>query len=362
MRIYHRFCRAFAAGGHSALLLAHDDGQVGKEGVEIGFLEPPYHQTMSLRFAERFRRCRTAYRQALESGADFFMFYSPEFIPWALPLGRRTGRPVIFDCMEDFEGYVHSRRGIPDAVRSPFALAVRSVLLSSARRLDALTVADTGTGEYYSRHARRVVTIHNFPSLSYFPGDLSTTPEFDVVFHGVLSRHDLKRFLAIDQELVKRGRHVKWYLVGRMVEREWFEGCLDATGAAARFHTAGPFPHDRIAEEIARARIGLVALPDYAKFRLNIPQKIFEYMAMQMPFVVSDLPPVRPFVGNNETGILADPNDIASYAEAIIRLLDDEDLYARMARTGREHFEERYNWEQESRKLLELYASLANAV
>jgi glycosyltransferase involved in cell wall biosynthesis len=49
------------------------------------------------------------------------------------------------------------------------------------------------------------------------------------------------------------------------------------------------------------------------------------------------------------------PADYIAYADAIVRLLRDPDLRARMGAEGRRRVEQRYNWELEFPKLAELY-------
>jgi glycosyltransferase involved in cell wall biosynthesis len=117
-------------------------------------------------------------------------------------------------------------------------------------------------------------------------------------------------------------------------------------------------PHDRVFSEVQRARIGIIPLPALPKYLNNIPQKLFEYMALGLPTVLSDLPPSRPFVEKGTVGIMVDPNDPAAYANAIVTLLDDPGLRQSMGRRGRMLVEQKYNWEIESEKLMLLVKEL----
>ena len=81
---------------------------------------------------ERLKRCRATYELACRSGAALFHYHSPEFIPWAVRLRGRRAVPLVFDCMEDFEGYARQRRGIPDWLRGGLAFGVRRFLATAA--------------------------------------------------------------------------------------------------------------------------------------------------------------------------------------------------------------------------------------
>jgi glycosyltransferase involved in cell wall biosynthesis len=64
-----------------------------------------------------------------------------------------------------------------------------------------------------------------------------------------------------------------------------------------------------------------------------------EAMAMGVPVVGPRMAPVTDVVADGETGLLVTPEDAQAYAGAILRLLDDPDLRARMGRAGRHHAE-----------------------
>lgn len=361
MRIYHRICRTLAHSGYGVELAAHPRaGETLDPAVRLSSLGDYSRPTLAWRLGERFQRTSRLYRMALAARADLYHFYSPEFVSWGVRLRRATGRPVIFDCMEDFEGYARQRRGIPDALRGPLAAFVRQQLRYAARNLDAIVVADAGTGAMLRPFARRLLVLHNFPELALFPdpGPTESAKQYDLTYHGSIPRYHLEVCLAADAALLARGRQVSWRFIGRMAEKDWFVDEIRRRGIADRFHIVDLLPHDQVAAEVLKARIGIIPLPDLPKFQHNIPQKLFEFMALRMPVVLSDLPASRPFVGDGLCGFMVKPDDPAAYAAAIATLLDNPELRERMGAEGRRRVEREYNWERESRKILDLYAEL----
>lgn len=361
MRIYHRQCLSLARAGYAVELAARPlSGEELSPLIQLHSLGDYGRPTLSWRLIERIHRCQRAYRLALRSKASLFQFYSPEFICWGARLRRTTKCPVVFDCMEDFEGYVRQRRGIPNVLRRPLVRIVRQQLRYAARNVDALIVADEGTARMLRPYAQRLVVLHNFPQLSLFqdPGIDGLAKPFDLVYHGSIPKYHLEVCLAVDEVLLARGREVTWYLIGRLPERDWFNRELYRRSAGERFHVSELIPHDRVAQEVVKAKIGIIPLPDLPKFQNNIPQKMFEYMALRMPIVMSDLPPSRPFVGDGACAFMVPPDDPTAYADAIIRLLDTPALSRQMGAEGRRRVEQEYNWEKESHKLLNLYAEL----
>lgn len=362
MRIYHRICLSLAAHGYGVSLIAHPDDGASTENnsVDFQFFNTPYSPSLQWELAKRWNRCVVAYQAALASSADIFHFYSPEFIPWAIKLRKRTKKPVIMDCMEDFEGYVWQRPNIPAVLRLPLARLVRYGLQKAAREFDAITVADDSVKNMFEAWGARVVTLYNFPRLDLFPDLPSITQDFDLVFHGSMSTYDLRAFLDIDDALVSKGAHLRWYLFGSMEEPDWFKREIAQRNASERFTLRGLIPHNQVGMQVQRARIGIIPLPNLPKYHCNIPQKLFEYMALRMPVVLSDLPPSRPFVGDGRCALMVEPDNPHAYSEAILKLLANPMFCSSMGAEGRKRVEQMYNWEVESKKLFALYEELCD--
>jgi glycosyltransferase involved in cell wall biosynthesis len=364
-RLYHLECSSLIDAGYQVEVIAQGAlEEIGNFSIRLSSLGQYGHATLGWRLMERVKRDQTAYRLAVNSNADLYHFHSPEFIPWGLRLKRTSKRPVIFDCREDYEGYARQRRGIPAVLRPALARWVRSKLSKAARKLDAVITADQGTANQFAADARRVVVIHNFPRLELFPRSdvyLSSRP-YDLVYHGSIPKYHLEVCLAVDDVLEQRGHRLRWRFISKAIpEINWFRAELRRRGIEERFRIDDRVPHDQIGREISKAKIGIIPLPNLPKFLNNIPRKLFEFMAMELPVVMSDLPPSRPFVSNGSCGFMVPPADYAAYADAIIELVKNPDLRCAMGKEGRRRVEQGYNWEKESRKLLALYDELLAA-
>jgi glycosyltransferase involved in cell wall biosynthesis len=96
-------------------------------------------------------------------------------------------------------------------------------------------------------------------------------------------------------------------------------------------------------------------------YELSTPNKMFEAFAAGVPVAGSDFPGFRAIVRDNPEGPLGelfDPTSPASIAAAIRRILDlPRADYAAMAERARRAAVERWNWETESARLVELYRS-----
>jgi glycosyltransferase involved in cell wall biosynthesis len=86
---------------------------------------------------------------------------------------------------------------------------------------------------------------------------------------------------------------------------------------------------------------------------------LLEALAMSLPIVASDLPAFREFLVPGENATLVAPGCESAFAEAIVRLLDDERLRARMAAANLELFEARFQLDTVAQKTDRLYRGVA---
>jgi glycosyltransferase involved in cell wall biosynthesis len=84
--------------------------------------------------------------------------------------------------------------------------------------------------------------------------------------------------------------------------------------------------------------------PDGTRF-FGSPTKLFEYMAMGRAIVASRLEQIGQVLEDDATALLVPPGDEASLAAALVRLVDDEALRARLGAAARARALERHTWE-----------------
>jgi glycosyltransferase involved in cell wall biosynthesis len=84
--------------------------------------------------------------------------------------------------------------------------------------------------------------------------------------------------------------------------------------------------------------------------------KILNYMAMQMPTVVFDVPVSREFLG--PLGVYAEPGNYISLADAIQSLLDDPKLTQSLGERSRRRAAQDFSWEQAGQHILSIYDQL----
>ncbi len=125
-------------------------------------------------------------------------------------------------------------------------------------------------------------------------------------------------------------------------------------GVANRVTFLGQIPTPAVPVLMRRARVGAIPLPGTGSVEARLftaPLKLFEFWAAGVPVVASDLPSIRALVKHGETGVLVAP-DARSLAAGLARVLEDRELGARLAETGRREAASR-TWDARARRILD---------
>ena len=104
----------------------------------------------------------------------------------------------------------------------------------------------------------------------------------------------------------------------------------------------GRVPDETVLDVLSTADVGLSPDPKNPLNDLSTMNKTLEYMAFGIPVVAFDLKETR--VSADGSASYVPSGDVAAYARAIVKLLDDDSRRAAMGRTGRLRIEDELGW------------------
>ncbi len=210
----------------------------------------------------------------------------------------------------------------------------------------------------------------------YFPGDYTIIP------NGI----DYERFSRDEEPLpaYADGRPTILFM-GRLEKRKGFQYLLEAFAHVrmavpdARLLVAGAYDKEDKEPFVYQARregIGGIRFVGYVRDEVKarylhscdvccVPSTGFESfgivllegMAAGRPLVASDIPGYRGVLTDGREGLLVAPGDSQALAAALIRLLRDPDMRARMGAQGRETARA-FAWDKVAGRVLDLYRAL----
>jgi glycosyltransferase involved in cell wall biosynthesis len=136
----------------------------------------------------------------------------------------------------------------------------------------------------------------------------------------------------------------RWIVVGDGALMGEVRSMLDRLGVADRVALTGVVPHDRAVELLAACDVCVsphVPNADGSRF-FGSPTKLFEYMGLGRAIVASNLEQIGEVIEHERTGLLVPPARPDLLAAALLRLLTDPKLGARLGAAGRRRVEEGY--------------------
>jgi len=353
-RIFHKECKTLAQSGYAVtLVVPHERDQV-VDGVWIRAIPRP-----ARRLNRMIYTTWQVYRAALKVDADIYHVHDPELLPWAQLL-RLRGKKVIYDMHENVPGALLTKAWIAAPLRRLVAglyQAMEHVLLQGL----GVILAETSYARHYPRIAQREVVLNlpladNLLQINEMKYPATTLGYIGGVapVRGSLVTLEALRLLKKQQYAVEWECLGPIYHAAHAVELRQLIEKYALTGVRLRGYT----PPEEGWRLIARCHIGLALLQEIPNYIESYPTKIFEYMALGLPVVVSNFPLYREIVGGEQCGLCVDPADPEAVAQALVWLIEHPEQACTMGERGRQAVKDRYNWDSQARKLLVFYDTL----
>jgi len=87
--------------------------------------------------------------------------------------------------------------------------------------------------------------------------------------------------------------------------------------------------------------------------------KIFQYMALGKPMIVSNCPAQERIVNQAQSGLVFEAGNVAEFVKSVHALFQDEELNAKLGKNGANFIQNQYNQRLKSQGLIEYFNSLA---
>jgi glycosyltransferase involved in cell wall biosynthesis len=359
-RVFYREARSLQGAGHDVTLIAiHERSQV-KDGIRI----------IGLPNVSRWRRpslWKEIVQRAVSIDADVYHFHDPELLI-VVPLIRLlTGSPTIYDVHEVYADFIRVKEYLPPVVRNTVAELVRVIEPLLARLQSGLVFSDNEIAKRFDDVGCPKQILYNYPARFLIEEGKKATVdksnhEKTIIHLGFNERNRgtelmVESFRMVCEEIPEARLLVVGGFSPPSLQDEMRDHVKDA-GISDSVNITGKVPFEEVGEYLSESSVGWVPWQPFSKNNLNIPTKLFEYMAYQLPIVSSRLKSTRPFVHEGENGYLVDPKDPSSHARAHISLLENPNEAQSMGRYGQHLVDTKYNWDKMEIRLTKLYEDL----
>lgn len=351
VRIFQKECVSLAQAGYEVYLVERGESY-DKNGVHIiGVGDIP---------GKRIKRmtvgAKKVYRAALALNCDIYHIHDPELLPYCKKLKSR-GKKVIFDSHELTRAQILRKNYLPS-----FALRLISKLYAAyenrvLKEIDGVIYPCTINGAF-PLPGKRQVLLNNVPRLAelynHYKPDAKKEPNTVCTVGSLTYDRGIKHLV-----LAAHRAGCKAILAGTVMP-SMFETELKQMPESKDAEFLGQINREQVRKVYERSMVGVSSILNVGQYTMaeNLPTKVYEFMAMGLPVVLSRNSFNESMIQKYQFGICADPENTDELAAAIKELLDDPERSRELGTNGRKAVRADFNWEKEQKKLLELYDSL----
>lgn len=283
------------------------------------------------------------------------------------------GPPLAYEMRSSWEdAAVSTGTTAEGSIRYRLSRALETFVL---RRADAVTTICEGLRREIEARgipAQRVTVVPNAvdadamaaarPAAAQLRRDRGLDGAFVIGFLGTFFAWEgLVQLIEAMPAILRRRPEVRLLLVGTGIEEPALRAAAARLGLGREVIFVGQVPHAEVS-----ALYDAVDLLAYPRLPIRLtemvtPLKPLEAMAMGKAMVASDVGGHRELITDGETGVLFRAGDRNAIAAAVVRVIEDPALAARLQANGSRHVREHCSWRQSVARYAPVYAALAGA-
>jgi glycosyltransferase involved in cell wall biosynthesis len=296
----------------------------------------------------------------------------------AVLVGRVLRIPAVLDMAENYPAMIQdvwdagrARRG-DRLVRNPRLIgAVERV---AVRLVDhVLVVVDESRDRLAAMGvpASKMSVVMNTPSvdrgqelqaINAEHSDVRNPDDLVIAYLGLLEApRGLGTAIQAMREVRRRLPRARLRVIGSGRDEGLFREQARQAGVTDCVEFLGWLEYRQALSVLTRCDVGLVPHHATASWQTTIPNKLFDYMSLGKPVIVSSARPTERIVTEERCGLVFKDQDAAALAEAIVSM-GDPAVSEACGRRGREAIVRRYNWEADERRLLGAIRMVADPI
>lgn len=345
-----------------------------------------HEMTLLSRNRDKLARCeeirgvqvRRVGGRGLSSFTGFPAFFSPWWINAALsvvrqrkidliivrdlplcPLGLlvrwRTGVPVVFDMAENYPAMIDAMwkykgpRPVDVVLRNPWLL--RRLEKFVLPRVDAVWVVSSASkariGMAVKGHVEVVGNTPTMDILDFDPSPRESSETLSVVYTGWVDEDrglgTVIRAVALARD---QGERVTFNVVGTGRVLDDLERLSSELRLEGLVNFLGWRSQDSLREIIQDNDVGIVPHHVTDHTSTTLPNKVFDYMALGKPVIVSNAEALVHLVSEAQCGLVFQDGDPVSLLHCLVQLKSSS-LRAQLGQSGRCQIEQRFNWSKD---------------
>lgn len=294
--------------------------------------------------------------RASQANPDIIHIHSPELLLYRKIVMKKNIK-LIFDSHEIYKYQIYEKDYLPFFVRPLVSFLYTKYEKYVCKNISAIIYPCTVNGKnIYSNINKNTIKIENFPQRDVKIAQKKYKKNRNVIYSGQL---DYKRGIC---NMIEASKNEEFNLIlcGSFSCEEVKNYVMKAVKENNNIKYLGLLNRDDLYKIYNKCCIGISLLPNIGQYPIidNLPTKIYEYMQCGMSVVFSNFKYANEINDKTEFGIPVNPENINEIKHAIKYLIANEKMMKRMGDNGKTIVQNYFNWNNESKKLIDFYRKL----
>lgn len=356
-RIFYKECLSIAEHGFDVSCIVQSEVNETVNGVKILKLPIFKNRLYRMLINPLIATCKV-----LKNRYRIVHLHDPELLFVGICL-KIFGKVVIYDMHELVYSQINDKDWISNrSIKRIISLIYQKLERISVHLFDRIILAEDGYKDYffknYKPYMNKVFFIRNFPILKLIHDSkaikFDKNDKYIILYAGGLTK--IRGIKEIVDALSYIDKPIEFWILGKFENDNYHNECILSPGWT-KVKYIGHVNHSEVYSYILSCDIGISLLYPLPNYLSSLPVKAFEYMACEKPMIMSDFQYWEEVF--KDVAVFCNPKDSKAIADSITSIICNVENAKNMGKKGRQLIIEKYSWESESQKLVDIYKQLA---
>jgi len=270
----------------------------------------------------------------------------PDYLVFAALYPKLKKVPVVID-IHDLTVELFKEKWGPGKFKffKPVLAGIEKISIKFAD--EVITVSDQCAEKLLERGLKKdkLTIVMNVPDLRYFTyhenGANKTDSKFHLIYHGtIVGRYGLHSVIKVLPLVLQKNPNIVFHLIGRLDSEYgiYLQELVKELKVEKNVIFEELVPYYEVGNRLKSADVGIVLSENTEYSNFGIPTKIFEYAAVGLPVIVTNLASVNSAFRDCSM-IFVDPDNTSQIANEIIRISTNSESRKILARNARADLE-----------------------
>ena len=308
------------------------------------------------------------FRIAAELQADVYHFHDLQLNRIGPKLKKLPHKPkVIYDVHEPYPEiarYLHTRGIFKNLFWYLYSFYIGRWQINCSKSYDTIITTEHIVAGQFQKNLPYIPVkiIWNYSTLTLTSSLEKSDYKYDLIYTGGISSwRGIMEMLETTKMAKDKRIPLKVLFIGIIKEKGLGKKILryiSDNKLEDYFELKNFVPYNEINSYYDKSWCGLSIFRDNPVYHILMPIKIFEYMAMGLPFICNNFGHPARIAEANQCGMTIEEVAPSAILSAVLKLREDPALYHAFSKNARKAYSEEYSWPRMEKELMEVYRDL----